>query len=88
MLLNRCGESIHVKDFPLIDLILVYMTINNETRAVWLPYSLDRVLDPVSGDFKSGLWDPSEVLYVEAWVSSEKPITGEPFFIISCIESG
>lgn len=105
-LLNRCGEPIHVKDFPLIDLILVYVSVDNETRAVWLSYSLDRALNegwrpltikqnndtelinPVSGEFKSGLWDPGEVLYVEAWVSSEKPITGEPVFIISCIKSG
>lgn len=105
-LMNRCSKPVLVRDFPLLDTIIAYRTLNDEVRIIWLPYNLDRSLDegwrplsieqsnntelinPASRDFKSGLWDPGEVLLIEAWVREDKPIDGEPVFILSCPEIG
>ncbi|MCL7391917.1 MAG: hypothetical protein LZ172_03485 [Thaumarchaeota archaeon] len=105
-LMNKCSKPIRVRDFPLIDIILVYRTLNDKIRVKWLPHNLDRTLNegwrpleieqtnntelinPASGDFKSGLWDPGEVLLLEAWVMGDEPIIGDPVLIVSCLETG
>lgn len=103
-LVNKCIKPILVRDFPLLDVILVYRTIDNKTMIKWLAYNLDRSLEegwlplrieqgnhtelinPVSGNFKSGLWDPGEALLVEAWVREDEPIAGGTVLIVPCIE--
>ncbi|MEM4536964.1 MAG: hypothetical protein QXP92_07005 [Nitrososphaerota archaeon] len=59
----------------------------------WLPLRIEygnhaELVNPVSGDFKSGLWDPGEALLIEAWVRKDEPVVGESVLIVPCIEGG
>lgn len=90
LLLNRGMSGIRAVDFGKIDIILVYGRGKAEwipydpaesLEIGWKPLNLtykgfDEIINPVSPDFSSGIWDPGEILAIRVWLDSpiEEPV--------------